>query len=115
MLAGRLRHRIEVQVAVPVQDASGDEVVDWAAATVLGTVWGAIEPIRGREATYAGDQILAEMDTRITVRWSPLAAQITAGHRLVHQGTPFNVVSVAHVKLAQREVEILCRSGINDG
>jgi SPP1 family predicted phage head-tail adaptor len=112
MNAGQLRHRVSVDVAVETQDESGDPVVAW---TELGTLWGSVQPIRGREATYAGDQTLGEMDTRIRLRYSPLSAAITQAHRLRHQGTIFNVVSAAHVDLAQREVEILCLSGINDG
>lgn len=112
MNAGRLRHRIEVQEAVETQDDGGDPVVSWS---TVGTVWGSIEPVRGREATYAGEQTLAEMDTRITVRYSGIARQITGKHRLSHQGTPFNVVSVAHVDLGKQRIEIMARSGINDG
>lgn len=112
MEAGRLRHRITVQQNVPVQDVSGDPVAAWS---TLGTAWGAIEPLRGREATYAGEQTLGEMDTRIILRYSLLTAQITPAHRLVHQGSIFNVVSVAHVKLEQRAIEIMARSGINEG
>ena len=93
-------------------DASGDPVESWSR---LGTLWGAVEPLRGREATYSGEQVLGEMDTRITVRWSPLSAQITAGHRITHQGSIFNVVSVAHRNLGQREVEIMAKSGVNGG
>ncbi len=113
MEAGRLRHRINVQAPVetPAVD-SGDPEVTW---TDVGTCWGMVEPLRGREATYAGQQILAEMDTRITVRYSELTAQITAAHRLEHQGNLFNIVSVAQVNLAQRAIEMMCKSGVNDG
>lgn len=109
--AGSLRHQLTVQQPVMTQDASGDPVVSW---TTLGTIRGAIEPLRGREVTL-NSQILSEMDTRITVRYSPMTAQITALHRLVHQGTPFNIISIAQKDLGQREIEILCRSGINNG
>lgn len=112
MNAGQLRHRIDVDEATEVQDASGDPVVTWSN---IGTLWGSIEPLRGREAVYAGEQTLGEMDTRITVRYSALAALISTKHRLTHQGTPFNVVSVAHVDLAKRQIEILAKSGVNDG
>ncbi len=112
MNAGRLRHRIDVQQRVATQADTGELAYEWQS---VANVWGAVEPLRGRESVYAGEQILGEMDTRITVRYSPATAQITAGHRLVHQGTLFNVVSVAHVRLEQREIEILCKSGISDG
>jgi SPP1 family predicted phage head-tail adaptor len=112
MNAGDLRHRIAVQAKTSTQDASGDPVDSWA---TLATIWGKVEPVRGREATYAGDQVLGEMDTRVTVRYSPASAQITQGHRLEHQGSIFNVVSVAHVRLGKQTIEILCKSGVNDG
>lgn len=111
MNAGLLRHVLTVQQSVSTQDASGDPVVAWS---TLGTVRAAIEPIRGREATV-GNQTLSEMDTRIRIRYSPLSAQITALHRLVHQGTPFNIVSIAQPDMGQRELEILAKSGVNSG
>jgi head-tail adaptor len=55
------------------------------------------------------------MDTRVRCRYSALTAVMTPKHRLVHQGSVFNIVSVAHVKLAQREVEVMCKSGVSDG
>jgi SPP1 family predicted phage head-tail adaptor len=112
MNAGRLQHRIDVEEAVETQDGDGDPVVAWSS---LGTVWGAVAPVRGRESHYAGDQTLAETDTRITLRYGPLTKQISAKHRLVHQGTPFNVSRVVHVDLANREIEIMATSGVNDG
>jgi SPP1 family predicted phage head-tail adaptor len=112
MNAGQLRHRVTIQARTQTQDASGDPVTSW---TTLATVWGAVEPIRGREATFAGDQVLGETDTRVRLRYSPAAAQVTPGHRLEHQGALFNVVSVAHVRLGQQEIEIMAKSGVNDG
>lgn len=112
MNAGRLRHRIEVQEPTETMSDDGDPVVSWS---TIGTVWGQVEPVRGREATYAGDQTLAEMDTRITLRYGPVSRLVTAKHRLAHQGTAFNIVSVAHVDLAQERVEIMAKSGVNDG
>ena len=112
MEAGRLRHRIAIERAVETQDSSGDPVIAWQP---IGTVWGAIEPLRGREGVYAGNDTLMEMDTRITVRYSPLTAALTGLNRLTHQGNYFNVVSVAQIRLAQREVEILAKSGVNSG
>lgn len=112
MEAGRLRHQLTVQEPVMTQDTSGDPViVSWS---TFGTVRGSIEPLRGREVTL-NTQILMEMDTRITVRYSPITAQITALHRLVHQGTPFNIVSIGHVDLGQRQIEILAKTGVNSG
>lgn len=112
MNAGRLRHRIDVQEAVETQATDGDPVVSWS---TLGTIWGDIKPQRGRESTYAGDQVLAETFTTIEGRYGPLTRLITAKHRLVHQGTIFNVVDVAHLDLRKQEIHWRCTSGVNDG
>ncbi len=112
MSAGKFQHRLELQAPVQVQDpATGEVTNDWQ---VVGTVWARIEPIRGKEA-LVGEQILSDMNTRITIRWSPLAETLTSAHRGVHQNTIFNFVSIAHIRLERREVEIMARSGLNDG
>ena len=112
MESGRLRHRVDIEVGVPVQDGSGDPVLTWEP---VATVWASVSPIRGREATFAGEQVLGETDTRIIVRYGPATEQITPNHRIVHQGAIFNVVQVAHVNLGQRTIEIMAKSGVNDG
>lgn len=78
---------------------------------------GAIDPMRGRESTYSGEHILGEWDTRIRARLGPLTKMITPKHRITHQGTLFNVVNPAPPGnlLLGKEIEILCRSGVNDG
>lgn len=113
MSRGQYPHRVTVEEGSEVLDeTTGGRDPLW---TEIGWFMARIMPIRGREATYAGEQLLAEMDTRIETPWSGLAEALSAKHRLVHQGTLFNVVSAAHVKLEQREVEIMCKSGVNDG
>lgn len=110
--AGKYPHRLEIQAPVQTQDpASGEVTTDWQ---TVGTVWAAIEPIRGKEA-MTGEQMLATMNTRIIIRWSQLAETLTAAHRGLHQNTIFNFVSIAHVRLKRREVEIMALSGLNDG
>ena len=111
MRAGRLRHQIEIQAAVTTADEYGDPVTTWA---TIGTARAEVSPVGGKEATY-GNQTLAEMDTKIYVRWSPLTEAITARHRILHQGTIFNIVSAAQIMLGKRSIELRCKSGINDG
>ncbi len=112
MNAGRLRHVVTVQAAVDTQDqATGSIERTWS---TLGTVRADVQPGSGRESVFGG-MLLSEHDTVITVRYSPLSAQITATHRLLHQGTIFNINRIAHKDLGQREIEIRCTSGVNDG
>lgn len=111
MNAGQLRHRIIVDEPVTTQDDTGAETVVWA---VLDTVWGAIEPLNGRERLLAGG-INATTDTRIRIRWSSLMEQVTPRCRLLHQGVIYNIESIAHIDMGRREIEIMATSGINTG
>lgn len=111
MRAGRLRHRLTVQEPVISRGDSGEELITWV---TRGTVWAAIEPIKGKEALTA-NQILADMDTRIVIRWSEFADDITAKWRLKHKTTTYNIASLSHKNLGQREIEIISKTGLNDG
>ena len=111
MRAGRLRHRVVMQRATPVT-VDGSTVTTWV---TFGTVWGGVEPIRGREALIGGG-ILAEMDTRIVLRYNALSATLTARDRLTHGDKVYNLTGDPVEKnTAHRELECLCKSGVNDG
>lgn len=108
---GKYNKRLVIQQAVDTQDASGAPVTAWVD---FGTVWAHIAPIKGREATTAG-QTLAAMDTRIVIR-DQLALQVlNAKWRGTYNGVIYNFNSVARVDLANREIEILATSGLNAG
>lgn len=111
MRAGRLRHRLVVEEAHvgSISADAGEET--WVPR---GTVWAAIEPIKGAESNVS-NQILAEMDTKIIVRWSEFIDGVSAKWRLKHKTTIYNIVSIAHKNLGQREVEFMCKSGLNNG
>jgi SPP1 family predicted phage head-tail adaptor len=73
-----------------------------------------IEPLRGREQLHA-NQIIADMDTLICVRWSPRTDSIRPTWRLRHGDTVYNISSLAHINMGKREIEIVCKSGLNNG
>ncbi len=114
MPVGRYRHLCTVEQATETQDESGDPVIVW---TSIGQFMGAIDPLRGRESIFQGQQILGEWDTRIRTRLGPLTSLITPKHRITHQGTIFNVINPAPPAnlLLSKEIEIQCKSGVNDG
>jgi SPP1 family predicted phage head-tail adaptor len=120
MRAGQLKHRVIPDEPVATQDETGAEIVTW---TPREEMLCAIEPIGGREALRAGATI-ADMDTRITTRWSPFVSTINAKWRLRHVRdvgagpieTIYNVKRPpAEKNLAQREVEFMCQTGLNLG
>lgn len=111
MQAGRLKHRVYFDEPVTSQSTSGEEIVTWTESMHL---FASVEPMRGRERLVAG-QINADIDTRIRIRWSTDADRINAKWRARLGSVVYNIKSVAHIELAQREIEIMAASGLNSG
>lgn len=117
MRAGELKRRVIIETAVDTQDDSNGEMLrTW---TTLATVWAKVEPLRGREF-YGDGAIREEMDTRITMRYAPALLGLSAKHRMRHSpesgpAIVYNIVSPAHVLLNHREIEVMAKSGVNDG
>lgn len=109
--SGALRHRVDVEWDDSIQDANGSPDPHWIA---FGTFYASVEPIRGNEALRA-NQLLSEMDTRIRMRWSPLTDQITTKHRILFAGNTYSIISIAHLRFERQELELMCKSGANDG
>jgi SPP1 family predicted phage head-tail adaptor len=111
MKAGKLRHIIYADEPVIGQTDAGEETVTWTEAF---TMRGSLEPIAGREALRAGE-IIADSDTRITVRWSLNSARVTAKWRLRYEGIVFNLQRVLPIDFRRQEIEIFASSGLNQG
>lgn len=115
--AGEYKHKIWPAEPVTSQDPdTGEEIVQFVRRSSMRCK---IEPIDGREALRA-DQIIADMDTRITVHWSTFAAGITAKWRLEFERLNtliiYNIARPPAEKLmGMREIEFSCNSGLNDG
>jgi SPP1 family predicted phage head-tail adaptor len=65
MRAGKLRRRLIIQQATETQGATGEMAVTWG---TFATVWGSVEPLRGREF-WAAKEMQAQVDTRIRIRY----------------------------------------------
>lgn len=111
MNAGKLNRRIAVDEPVITQGDSGEQVTTWEE---FAEVWGAIEPVRGREA-LVNSVNLSQMDTKIRLRWTPQLDVMTTEWRLRYKGLLYDIVSIVHVMTGKRELEVLCKSGANQG
>jgi SPP1 family predicted phage head-tail adaptor len=112
MDAGILNRRVILDRNVTTQDSSGDPVADWQP---FATVWAAIIPLTGREADLGDNDILAEADTRIRLRYSPVTAALRPVDRIRYGAHIYNIVNVADVDTAHEEIQVIAKSGLSEG
>lgn len=101
MRAGRLRHRLTIQQRNETQGATGEVVLTW---TTYATVWGAVEPVSGREL-LAGDRVAAEASVRVLVRY---LSGVTTRHRVLFGSRLLEIVAVIDRDERHVELELLC-------
>jgi SPP1 family predicted phage head-tail adaptor len=109
--AGALRHVVEVDEPITSRASTGEELVSFERAF---RARADIEPLTGREVLLLGG-IEETFNTRIVLRYSPTTARIKAKWRLRHRGTTYNIGSIVNTAMRDRELELLCSSGLNDG
>ena len=100
MESGKLRYRLEIQ-SVTETNADGEVTEAWATDD---TVWGSIEPLRGKEIFEAG-QVESRATHRIRIRYY---SGLTPTNRFKFGSRIFNIESVANVEERNVEIEALC-------
>lgn len=106
MRAGRLRHRVEIQIKTTTQNDYGEAVEAWAST---GTVWGELTPLMtGTREAFASqvDQVVAQVAWQVRLRWMALSP---ATNRLRVGGRDFDVQAVMDPDGRGAEVVALCR------
>jgi SPP1 family predicted phage head-tail adaptor len=107
MRAGRLRKRLVLQSKTEARDAYGGTVITW---TDEATVWGAIEPLSGREY-FSQQAVQAESKVRIVLRYY---AGISTSWRVSHGGLFYNIEDVLNHDTRNRQITLMCREGVSD-
>lgn len=102
MEAGKLRHRVVIQYATVAQDAYGEPVKTWA---TLATVWGAVEPLIGREY-LAAQQLQSAIPVRVRIRYRN---DVTPLMRVSWDGNLYDIESVQEVRTERRELILMCK------
>lgn len=108
MRGGHLRHSVTLQERTTDQDETGAQIETWAD---VATVWGAVEPLSGREL-FTAQQVKAEVTAQITIRYR---SGISATMRIVFEGRLYNILAVIDPEERHRELQLLCSEGLNDG
>jgi len=116
MNAGRLKHIVWIDRRTTVQDSSGDPVVTWEP---VAQVKAQIMPRTGREDDVDND-ILADVDTQIYLRYSPLTATLSPVDRIRYSNSYgeriYNIVGFPmDVETAHDVVLVNTKAGLNDG
>lgn len=108
MRAGRLRHQVILQSRSTTPNDYNEPVVSWSA---VGTYRAAIEPVTGRER-FASAERVAEGQVRIIMRY---VGAITEENRIVHGSTVYDIKAVVNKNEIDREYELICQKGVDDG
>ena len=104
MQAGKLRHRLVLQDFIETQDSFGQAQQNWSD---WATVWGAVEPLTGRENfDSGGSQLLAEATHRIRLRYRE---GISHRMRVSWRGRLFDIQHVANLDSRDREIYLLAK------
>jgi head-tail adaptor len=81
-------------------------------------VWAKVMPLTGREDDV-DNNIMADVDTRIRLRYLPVTAALSPVDRIRYTDRfserIYNIVSTVDVDMAHVEILVNARSGINDG
>jgi SPP1 family predicted phage head-tail adaptor len=108
--AGRLNHRIEVQVASTEADSFGQGVDTWV---TIATVWAGIEPLSSRELVTA-QQTTSDATVRIVTRYSPTLYAVTSKNRLVHKSVIYDIEG-APINKNMSNIDLLFMCKVHDG
>jgi SPP1 family predicted phage head-tail adaptor len=103
MFSGNLRHRVDLQSRVIVQNETGEAVETWS---TYGTTWARIAPMTGRERFNAA-QFAAEVTHKIHIRYR--TQRVKAQDRVVYQGRIFRVDFVTAPEEQNVEFHLLCK------
>jgi SPP1 family predicted phage head-tail adaptor len=106
MFSKRLRHRIDIERQNPITDAYGQTSIIF----ILNfRIWGEVLPFTGREF-YGADSVINEVTAKIVTRYR---TDITPNMRAKFGTMVYNIEAV--VPVSQREIHLLCSSGVKDG
>lgn len=103
--AGRLRHRVAIQSATEAQNDLGEVEKTWATTA---TVWGAVEPLTGRELWQA-QQVSAEITHRVRMRYR---SGLTPKNRILFGSRILEINAILNPEERNIDLELLCREKV---
>lgn len=110
MITHRLRHRVDVQSRVTIQDpTTGTMVVSWV--DFIKGVPAEVLTGHGGERFTSG-AVHADTDARIMMRWFP---GLEPTMRILWDGRQYNILSIATDATGRIDYRLQCQEGLTDG
>lgn len=103
MRIGQLRHPVELQKFINVQDELGNQIEEW---TTVATVWAAVEPVSGKEY-WEARMLQAETTVKVTLRYRPGLNPVE--YRLVFRGEIYEIESIINLEGRDRLLQLMCK------
>ena len=107
MRAGFLRHRLALKAKSVSRDTFGEEDVTW---TTSATVWGSVEPLRGREYMEAR-QGQADVSHRVVIRYR--TGVVPTMRVYLEDGRALEIDGVINRLERDEMLELMCRELVN--
>lgn len=108
MNPGKLRQLLRIETPAEAQNATGEAIETW---THYATVYGALEPLRGREL-YQAQAVQSEITAKATIRYR---SGVTSKMRIVHGGLTYNIAAPPIDPASRGEVlELMLSQGLRD-
>ena len=108
-LAGRLRHRVDIEAPVITRGGGGSQDVSWV---LFARIWAAIEPLSVKEMVAAA-QTQSAIVARMIIRYR---SDLLPEMRIKHNGTIYNPAGFLPDKDSGLEyLTIPLTAGLNDG
>ena len=102
MKIGKLRHRVTLQEHISTRDSFGAEKEAWIDTA---KVWASVEPLSGKEY-FAAQQINAEVNIKVTIRYRPL---IHPRMRVLFGVRVFEILSVLNIEEKNIQLVLMCK------
>ena len=108
MGSGNFSRRATFQRMTQSDDGYGNTAISW---DDLMTVWADVRETPGKEMLAAG-RIAAPRTATVRIRRSTNAMALTEADRMLLDGRPWNIRSIAEVGRAREVIDLLCEIGV---
>jgi SPP1 family predicted phage head-tail adaptor len=109
MQAGKKRHKITIQqIALGSAGTYGGQAKSWS---TFAQPWAEIRPSGGKKL-MAAQAVQSKVDVEITIRY---LAGVVPKMRVSYNSAVYDIEAVINRDMANKEMTLLCSTGVNEG